>query len=170
MCSYDRAGLGLSDPRPAGVAPTGERFADDLHTLLANAGIPGPYILLGDSFAGLLLSQDVLRYPADALGLVFVDAAPPSSCYYVADFLPCGFGPPEPAEFGTAINSVSFGNRPVVDLTAVFETPDLARRSTDSIWADGNRSQRRKREPAARRRSSEARDHRRPDRRKSAAM
>ena len=29
VCAYDRAGLGASDPRPAGVAPTAQRYADE---------------------------------------------------------------------------------------------------------------------------------------------
>ena len=44
FCSYDRPGTvgSASDPRPPGVAPTSERFARDLHTLLASANEPGP--------------------------------------------------------------------------------------------------------------------------------
>ena len=40
VCSYDRAGLGWSD---AGPSPrTSQQIARELHTLLKNAGIPGP--------------------------------------------------------------------------------------------------------------------------------
>ena len=51
VCSYDRAGLGYSDssPRPR----TSRIFAEELHTLLHNAGISGPpYILVGHSMGG----------------------------------------------------------------------------------------------------------------------
>ncbi len=45
VCSYDRAGLGYSDssPRPR----TSKVMAEELHTLLQNAGITGPVILVG---------------------------------------------------------------------------------------------------------------------------
>ncbi len=108
VCSYDRAGLGLSDPRPAGIAPTGQRFADDLHALLTNAGVPGPYVLLADSLGGLVSSMHVLRYPSDYTGLVFLDAVPPGAL---------AVGEPEPAQFDSSLGSVTFGHRPVISLT-----------------------------------------------------
>src|SRR5436305_1472358 len=45
VCAYDRAGLGWSDPGPAPRSP--RQIANELHTLLTNAGLPGPYILVG---------------------------------------------------------------------------------------------------------------------------
>src|SRR5438094_3898438 len=47
VCAYDRAGQGWSDP-PASPQD-GAAVATDLHTLLANAQIPGPYVLFGPS-------------------------------------------------------------------------------------------------------------------------
>ena len=40
VCTYDRAGMGFSEagPRPR----TAARFAQELHTLLLRAGVPGP--------------------------------------------------------------------------------------------------------------------------------
>jgi len=46
--SYDRAGHGWSDP--AGEPRTARKIAQELHTLLDAAGIPGPYVLVGHSF------------------------------------------------------------------------------------------------------------------------
>jgi pimeloyl-ACP methyl ester carboxylesterase len=72
-CVYDRAGLGWSDasprPRTSGV------MVDELHALLAAAGVPGPYVLVGHSFGGLNMRLYAHRYPADAAGLVLVDSA-----------------------------------------------------------------------------------------------
>jgi pimeloyl-ACP methyl ester carboxylesterase len=49
-CSYDRAGAGFSGPGP--MPRTSVRIADELHSALRNAGIPGPYILVGNAFGG----------------------------------------------------------------------------------------------------------------------
>ncbi len=46
-CSYDRPGYGWSDEAPD--PRTGTHAVDDLHRMLANAGIPGPYGLVGHS-------------------------------------------------------------------------------------------------------------------------
>src|SRR5438876_11407973 len=44
-CTFDRAGVGFSD---AGAMPrTSMRIADELHSALHNAGVAGPYILVG---------------------------------------------------------------------------------------------------------------------------
>lgn len=51
VCTYDRAGMGWSDP--SSDPRTAREFAKELHTLLANAGEPGPYILAGHSLGGL---------------------------------------------------------------------------------------------------------------------
>jgi hypothetical protein len=128
LCVYDRAGLGASDPRPRGPDPTGARFADELHALLAGAKVPGPYVVLGPSFGGLVAMSHVLRYPSDDVGLVLVDSVNPCPAG-------CTFGPPEAADFRD-LGSPSFGDRPTVVLTAEeSDGPDLARRSTNSILA-----------------------------------
>ncbi len=75
VCSYDRAFLGQSDPGPA--PRTSQMIVDDLRALLQNAGIPGPYVLVGWSFGGfnmqLLARQDGGR---SVIGMVLVDATP----------------------------------------------------------------------------------------------
>ena len=74
-CSYDRAGLGLSDsgPNPRdGLAVVG-----DLEKLLKAAGEDGPYIMVGHSMAGLYLWLYANRNPHNIKGLVFVDATTP---------------------------------------------------------------------------------------------
>ena len=130
VCAYDRAGVGASDQRPAGVAPTGARFADELHALLAGASVPAPYVLVGASYAGLILPSHVARYPADYAGLVFLDADAPCPSQ-------CSFDAPEPGIFD--VGSVTYGGRPVVVLTSIFGViggPDIARRSTNSLLAN----------------------------------
>jgi len=72
-CSYDRAGTGWSDaPR---VAPMPTAVVSDLHTLLAAAGEPGPYLLVGHSLGGPLVRHYAVHYPAEVAGLVLVDGS-----------------------------------------------------------------------------------------------
>jgi pimeloyl-ACP methyl ester carboxylesterase len=74
MCAYDRAGFGWSE---SGSAPrTSQQIVTELHTLLHNAGIPGPYILVGHSFGGLHVQMYASRYPGEVAGLVLLDPTP----------------------------------------------------------------------------------------------
>jgi pimeloyl-ACP methyl ester carboxylesterase len=72
VCAYDRAGMGWSDPGPAPRTPS--RIAGELHTLLGNAGIAGPYVLVGHSLAGKNIRLFALAHPAEVVGMVLVDA------------------------------------------------------------------------------------------------
>jgi pimeloyl-ACP methyl ester carboxylesterase len=50
-------------------------MVDELHTLLTNAGIAGPYVLVGHSLGGLVVRQYAHAYPAGVAGIVLVDSA-----------------------------------------------------------------------------------------------
>jgi pimeloyl-ACP methyl ester carboxylesterase len=76
VCSYDRAGLGQSDPAPSGVR-TVQDSVDDLHALLAAADISGPIVLAGHSLGGLIVRLYASQYPDDVAGVVLVDGMPP---------------------------------------------------------------------------------------------
>lgn len=75
VCSYDRAGLGWSEPGPQ--PRDGAHIAEDLHRLLANANIPGPYVLAGHSYGGLYIRAFASQYPDEVAGLVLLDSAHP---------------------------------------------------------------------------------------------
>jgi pimeloyl-ACP methyl ester carboxylesterase len=75
-CSYDRAGLGFSDPRPD-QQPDSRNIAYNLHTLLANAGINPLYVLVGHSLGGIHILVYQNLYPADVVGMVLVDSGHP---------------------------------------------------------------------------------------------
>src|SRR5262249_45189892 len=72
-CSYDRAGYGWSDPSP--TPPTSKQIVRDLHTLLASAGIPGPYVLVGSSFGGYAVRLYAAEFSTDIAGMVLVDVS-----------------------------------------------------------------------------------------------
>jgi pimeloyl-ACP methyl ester carboxylesterase len=74
-CSYDRAGMGLSDPGPA--PRDGLAIVSDLEKLLAAVHEDGPFILVGHSMAGLRIQLFAGRNPAKVAGLVYVDATTP---------------------------------------------------------------------------------------------
>ena len=70
-CSYDRAGLGWSEPGPAPRTMRQEVF--ELHELLHEATISGPLVLVGQSIGGLLVRLYAERYDGDVAGVVLVD-------------------------------------------------------------------------------------------------
>ena len=68
---YDRAGAGGSEPGPE--PRSWAQMAKELHGLLRNAGVPGPYILVGHSLGGGIVRAFCQLYRGDVAGLVFVD-------------------------------------------------------------------------------------------------
>jgi pimeloyl-ACP methyl ester carboxylesterase len=69
--SYDRAGVGLSaeGPKPRDA----RQIARELHSALASARIPPPYILVGHSFGGPFIRVFAGMYPTEVCGMVLVD-------------------------------------------------------------------------------------------------
>jgi pimeloyl-ACP methyl ester carboxylesterase len=76
VCSYDRAGLGFSDPRPK-QQPDSRNIAHNLHMLLANARVKPPFVLVGHSIGGIHIRVYQNLYPADVVGMVLVDSGHP---------------------------------------------------------------------------------------------
>lgn len=75
VCVYDRAGRGWSEPDPEPI--TLARTVRNLHTLLVNASVEGPYLLVGHSIGGIYVRQFAAEYPQDVVGMVLVDASHP---------------------------------------------------------------------------------------------
>jgi pimeloyl-ACP methyl ester carboxylesterase len=61
VCSYDRAGLGWSEPQPN--SSDADHIAANLHELLAQANITGPVVLMGHSMGGVYMRDYLGHYP-----------------------------------------------------------------------------------------------------------
>jgi pimeloyl-ACP methyl ester carboxylesterase len=89
-CSYDRAGLGYSDPSPR--PPTPANVVDDLHRLLSKAGIDGPLVLVGHSLGGFDAKLYAATYPEQVAGLVLVDPSEERGAQRVGAAMRAKFG------------------------------------------------------------------------------
>jgi pimeloyl-ACP methyl ester carboxylesterase len=72
ICSYDRAGMGWSDP------DTGEprgNVIGELHTALKVAQEKPPYLMVGASMGGIYVRLFADKYPDEVVGMVLVDPA-----------------------------------------------------------------------------------------------
>lgn len=84
VCAYDRPGTASvvnnellpSRSDPGAMPRTARDAVTDLEDLLAAAGVPGPYVLVGHSYGGLLMRLYAATYPEQVAGLVLVDAFP----------------------------------------------------------------------------------------------
>lgn len=72
VCSYDRAGYAWSEE--SSTNRTSVNIAEELHTLLHEANIPGPYILVGHSFGGGNVLLFAHRFPEETVGVILVDS------------------------------------------------------------------------------------------------
>jgi pimeloyl-ACP methyl ester carboxylesterase len=75
VCSYDRAGIGYSESSPH--SPTSKVIAEELHTLLHNAGVSFPIVIVGHSMGGFDVRLYASLYRDEVAGMVLVDASHP---------------------------------------------------------------------------------------------
>jgi pimeloyl-ACP methyl ester carboxylesterase len=73
VCVYDRAHIGLSDP--AEGVQSGADVIGDLKRLLEAADVPGPHLLVANSFGGVLAEVFAGDQPDEVAGMVLVDAS-----------------------------------------------------------------------------------------------
>lgn len=104
ICLYNRV---------AGVR-TSQEIAEDLHFLLSQIPVPGPYILVGHSLGGYHVRVFAHLYPEDVAGVVLVDTTAPDSVEAYATAYPT-YSPDE---------SPGITNYRIADVSA-FPTPDI---------------------------------------------
>ena len=75
VCAYDRAGFGWSQSDPETESP--QRTTHNLHTLLVNAEIEGPFVMVGHSKGGIYVREYAALYPQEVAGLVLLDSSHP---------------------------------------------------------------------------------------------
>jgi pimeloyl-ACP methyl ester carboxylesterase len=72
VCSYDRGGYAWSEP---GARPRSfSQLALELHTALDRLGATAPYVLVGQSYGGLVVRGFAAQYRSEVVGMVLVDA------------------------------------------------------------------------------------------------
>jgi len=69
--SYDRAGLGQSDPGPK--SRSARQIATELHAVLQNSGVKPPYVMVGHSFGGIYVRVFADMFPNEVVGMVLID-------------------------------------------------------------------------------------------------
>src|SRR5678816_2623069 len=69
--SYDRAGVGQSDPGPR--PRSAKQIATELHAALQKSGVKPPYVMVGHSFGGIYVRVFADMYPNEVAGMVLID-------------------------------------------------------------------------------------------------
>jgi pimeloyl-ACP methyl ester carboxylesterase len=73
VLAYERRGNGFSEADTE--RPTLRRVGRVLHSLLQEAKIPPPYVLVGHSWGGNYIRAFYDQFPSEVVGMVFIDAA-----------------------------------------------------------------------------------------------
>jgi len=74
VVTFDRPGLGRSDPGPEPRTPT--RIAGELRELLASLGVDGSVVLVGHSMGGVHVLRYASLFPDHVLGVAILDTPP----------------------------------------------------------------------------------------------
>jgi pimeloyl-ACP methyl ester carboxylesterase len=117
VCTYDVSGTAWSDPGP--LLTCSERV-NEVHKLLTNARIEGPYVLVGLSVGALVARLYASLYPSEVAGMVIVDHA----FIDVARDTPSGNSSPQPIS-GLDSPPVLIQKTPIV--LTVEETSDFSK-------------------------------------------
>ncbi len=73
VCAYDRAGYGWSDL--SRLPRTTRNIVHELHSLLKNAGVNGPYIIVGHSFGGFTAQYFARQFQDEIAGIVLIESS-----------------------------------------------------------------------------------------------
>jgi pimeloyl-ACP methyl ester carboxylesterase len=86
VLSYDRAGMGRSDPAPTPRAC--QDMTADLRILLAATSLPPPYVLVAHSWSGLNARWFANQHPEEVAGMLLIDAVHEGKYEHFAQVLP----------------------------------------------------------------------------------
>lgn len=135
VCVYDRAGFGWSESDPE--SPTLARTVHNLHALLGNANIEGPYVLVGHSLGGVYVRQFATDYPDEVAGVMLLDEANPQQFVKYPELFAEG------DNFINMLNGIKFLNH--VGVGHLFfalggkmdfsELPEPQRSQMEAIWS-----------------------------------
>lgn len=127
VCAYDRPGTTIEsgEPTTSTVVPqptTAVQSAEDLHALMEAADQPGPYVVVGLSWGGMIAQQFARTYADEVQGIVLLDSA--------NEFLPETFTPEQwTAWMGLVAGSVDEVGSEVPayepSIIELQDTPDL---------------------------------------------
>lgn len=94
--SYDRAGLGYSEPGPR--PRTVQAVVRELHALLERAAILPPYVFVGHSLGGAIATWYAVQHPGEVAALLLIDPshrdqvealpAPPAAARWALSWIP----------------------------------------------------------------------------------
>lgn len=127
VCRYDRPNLGQSD-RDTSLRSL-RNVVEDLHALLKTATVPGPYIMVGHSFGGLVVRLYAHCYPEDVVGLVLIDSSHPEQRKRSLALLP-------PQDPGEALAVTSSRTRYSDPHSALAEGIDFSRSLDEAAQAN----------------------------------
>ena len=139
VCISDRPGLGSSPARIGTKTTNAGQHAQEVRELLTVAGESGPFVLVGHSYAGLIVRAFAAQAPADVAGVLLIDACWPG---IHRNYLPSYKSPWH--EGGTVIDMAaseqadqggpSLGRTPLIVLAA--GDPSKATSPGDKAWYD----------------------------------
>lgn len=143
VCLYDRATLGQSQAEIE--VRTAEDVVDDLHKLLQNGHIGGPYVLVAHSLGGFFGLVYAGRYRQEVVGMVLVDATPPR---YGTRRVEAGL-PPDPTSSSTSGKlgeklNIAASAEQAAQVTSLGDLPLVvlcAAQAPDALWLELQKEQ-----------------------------
>jgi len=129
VCTYDRAGRGHSDASP--TPKDGQEVAADLHTLLAESGNSGPYVLVGHSSGGVYVRIFAAQYAEEVAGMVLLDSQPVDPFTSLPNYP--AFYSSAPTLYGVLPSVARIG---ALRLAYASEFGDLPEPARDQEWDD----------------------------------
>ncbi len=124
-CFYDRPGLGNSPARPdAGQVLDAGLYARELGSLLVAAGEPGPYVVVGHSFGGLIARAFVVDNPVTVRGVMLAESVDPGDTTTGTYWHEAGHAVDMPRSQAADDGGPALGARPLVVVSASHPEED----------------------------------------------